>query len=292
MKSKRLYLIASITILSIVLIGFGITYAWFLPKANSSVIKSGDISLNITGYVNQTEGDDNTICQNYPKALKNDTIDLNLNFFDNTLTFGFVIENTSKADANVEIKLSDFSKYIFESYGNEITTALKKKAALYNSKFFLYFDRAKLVDGSDISINDGKITFNDSVGEKIELLSPYFVCDDKTLFLWKYSNNNPFINFNVNIGETKTIYISLKNSQSSTSIKVDYLNWLYSYGINYIKDIKNITDEEAIKIYLKRYYDEEVSTLLSDGDQVVLPDTIFNLDYFEFVASTKKIKIQ
>ena len=59
-----------------------------------------------------------------------------------------------------------------------------------------------------------------------------------------------------------------------------------------IKDIKNITDEEAIKIYLKRYYDEEVSTLLSDGDQVVLPDTIFNLDYFEFVASTKKIKIQ
>ena len=113
MKSKRLYLIASITILSIVLIGFGITYAWFLPKANSSVIKSGDISLNITGYVNQTEGDDNTICQNYPKALKNDTIDLNLNFFDNTLTFGFVIENTSKADANVEIKLSDFSKYIF-----------------------------------------------------------------------------------------------------------------------------------------------------------------------------------
>ena len=81
---------------------------------------------------------------------------------------------------------------------------------------------------------------------------------------------------------------SLKNSQSSTSIKGDYLNWLYSYGLNYIKDIKNIVDEDAIKLYLNKYYEEEVSTLLSDGDQIILPDTIFNLDYFEFVASTIK----
>lgn len=288
MKSKRLYLITSITILSIVLVGLGITYAWFLPKANSSVIKSGDVSLNITGYVNQTEGDDNTICQDYPKALKDDVIDLNLEFFDNTLTFGFVIENTSTADANVEIKLSDFSNYIFESYGSEITDALKKKAVLYNSKFFLYFDSAKLVEGNDISLNDGQITFNDSDGENVEILSPDFVCEDTTSFLWKYSNNNSFVSFNINANETKTIYISLKNSQSSTSIKGDYLNWLYSYGLNYIKDIKNIVDEDAIKLYLNKYYEEEVSTLLSDGDQIILPDTIFNLDYFEFVASTIK----
>lgn len=58
--------------------------------------------------------------------------------------------------------------------------------------------------------------------------------------------------------------------------------------MNYVKDIKNVEDEVLIKKFLQSYYEEEVSTLLNDGNEMILPNTNFNLDYFEFVVNSSK----
>lgn len=292
MENKKIYLIISISILSILLISLAVTFAWFLPKTNTSIIQSGDIEVDIKGYVNQTEGEEKSNCEGYPKKLSNDeSIKINFEFFDNILTFAFVIENKSKVDVDLELKLSDFSKYIFESYANEVSETLKKEALKYNSKFFLYFDKAKIVDGNDIAeetnINFNNIT-NDRKENDLNFVLPSFKCDDSTSYLWKYSYNNTFLKFNISAGKVVTVYFSLKNSQSSVSIKNDYLNWLNDYGVNYIKDIKNVEDEVLIKKFLQSYYEEEVSTLLNDGNEMILPNTNFNLDYFEFVVNSSK----
>lgn len=292
MKNKKIYLVISISILSILLISLTVTFAWFLPKANSSIITSGDISVDIKGYVNQTEGEENNSCEGYPKKLfDSESVKINFEFFDNKLTFAFIVENKSNIDVDVELKMSDFSKYIFESYSSEISTSLKEEASKYNSKFFLYFDNAKVVEGNDIS-GETEISFNTITDDRketiLDFVKPSFECDDETSYLWKYSYNNTFLNFKIDSNKTVTVYFSLKNSQSSVSIKNDYLNWLNNYGLNYIKDIKNVENEDSIKEFLQLYYNEEVSTLLNDENEMILTNTNFNLDYFEFVVNSSK----
>ena len=69
------------------------------------------------------------------------------------------------------------------------------------------------------------------------------------------------------------------------SIIKNYTNWLYSYGVNYIKNNTNYTNEEVMQSYLKAYYNLERKSLYEDKDGAsVLKPTKLCIDYFEFIA--------
>lgn len=282
MKNK-INLIINLIFVVALFVCTSIVFAWFIPNYNSTIISTGDISLSIFGYVNQIEADGET-STNYPQSLSNSKITVNLDYFDNSLIFAFVITNDSNIDSTVEIKLSDFGTYIFDSYNSEckITDETKNKANKYNSKFFLYFDKITSKEGNCITITDTSISFDDSNSENLNIIQTV----NTDSYLWQYSLNESFISFELASKATKTIFITLKNAQSSYSIINDYRTWLHEKGEAYIKDYFNdIEEEQAISNYLDNYYNIEVSTLL--GENQILPNTEFDIDYFEFVGSSK-----
>ncbi len=293
MKKKIIILILTIVVF---LSGFS-TYAWYIDKSNMGYITSSNIDLDITGYYSYTDTNNN-IKQEWTNLSETKTsIQIE---FDYSLNFGFVVTNNSDKDIDLSLKFSDFSSCIFNSFkGNaSITSDEKEKQNIikeiekYNSKFFLYIDSFKMLEDSDLT-KDYKPNTYDSSSDKLNdvklNIDDHYTCLDDTCFLWQFSYNNVINKEKINIekGKTKVIYLTFKTSQSQVSLKEDYTNWLYTYGVSYIKNNTEYSSskENVIKSYLRAYYNLERESLYEDKDGAsVLRPTKLCIDHFEFIS--------
>ncbi len=284
MKKKIIALIAAL----IIIITSITSYAWYIDKSNVGYIKSSNVDLSVNGYYSYTDSYNNV--KKEWTSLNDEKNSISIEF-DYSLNFAFVITNNSDKDIDLSLRFSDFSSYIFTSFNGTSTVSDTTKSSLnnYNTKFFLYIDSLKIKD-SGVTDKYVPNTYDATSDEltNIELnQDSNYICQDSTNFLWRYGYNNIVNKNKINFtkGQSKVIYLVLKNSQSQVSLKQDYTNWLYSYGANYIKNNSTYTDEDVMKAYLKAYYDLERQSLYEDKDGAsVLKPTKLCIDYFEFIA--------
>jgi len=282
---KKIFTLCIILIITI----FSITsYAWYISKSNVGYIVSSNVDLSVNGYYSYTDTY-NTVKQEWTN-LNEEKESISIEF-DYSLNFAFVITNNSDKDINLSLRFSDFSSYIFTSFdgSSTVSEATKSNIENHNTKFFLYIDSLKIKD-SDVTSSYMPNTYDaksDTLTDIVLNQDDNYECSDNTNFLWRYSYNNMINKNKINFknGESKVIYLVLKNRQSQESLQ-DYTNWLYSYGINYIKNNTSYTDEDAMKSYLNAYYRCERQSLYYEDEhgQSVLKDTKLCIDYFEFIA--------
>lgn len=298
MKKKIFALIISIILLSTSITAF----AWFVGKSNVAYVVPTNVNLDIKGYYSYT--DSNNVPKKEWTNLSETKTEITIEF-DYTINFAFVLTNKSDTDVDFSLRLSDFSSYIFEgfNYSSEVSTETKNKINDTNSKFFLYIDKFK-INSNNISdtFKPEKYDPNEIANYDDITLSTdsNYTYSDSTPFLWKYGYNNRLNSEAIKIkqGKSCVIYMTLKNSQNQTSLNEDYPTWLYSYGGNYIKSIKNgyattSSDEvtldstsytdETVKKYLKNYYALEKESLFDINTGDTKPTTLC-FDYFEFIS--------
>lgn len=281
---KKIFTLCIILIITI----FSITsYAWYISKSNVGYIVSSNVDLFVNGYYSYTDTYNNE--KQVWTNLNEEKQDISIEF-DYSLNFAFVISNNSDKDIDLSLRLSDFSSYIFTSFDgtNTVSDSTKKNLENHNTKFFLYIDSLKIKDKVESTYKPDTYDPTDKTLTDIELnQDSNYECNDKTNFLWRYSYNNMINKNKINFakGESKVIYLVLKNRQSQESLQ-DYTNWLYSYGINYIKNNTIYSDEDAMKSYFEAYYKCERESLYyqDESGQSVLKDTKLCIDYFEFIA--------
>lgn len=281
---KKIFTLCIILIITI----FSITsYAWYISKSNVGYIVSSNVDLFVNGYYSYTDTYNNE--KQVWTNLNEEKQDISIEF-DYSLNFAFVITNNSDKDIDLSLRLSDFSSYIFTSFDgtNTVSDSTKKNLENHNTKFFLYIDSLKIKDKVESTYKPDTYDPTDKTLTDIELnQDSNYECNDKTNFLWRYSYNNMINKNKINFkkGESKVIYLVLKNRQSQESLQ-DYTNWLYSYGINYIKNNTIYSDEDAMKSYFEAYYKCERESLYyqDESGQSVLKDTKLCIDYFEFIA--------
>lgn len=281
---KKIFTLCIILIITI----FSITsYAWYISKSNVGYIVSSNVDLFVNGYYSYTDtyNNEKQVWTNLNEEKQEISIE-----FDYSLNFAFVITNNSDKDIDLSLRLSDFSSYIFTSFDgtNTVSDSTKKNLENHNTKFFLYIDSLKIKDKVESTYKPDTYDPTDETLTDIELnQDSNYECNDKTNFLWRYSYNNMINKNKINFkkGESKVIYLVLKNRQSQESLQ-DYTNWLYSYGINYIKNNTIYSDEDAMKSYFEAYYKCERESLYyqDESGQSVLKDTKLCIDYFEFIA--------
>lgn len=281
---KKIFTLCIILIITI----FSITsYAWYISKSNVGYIVSSNLDLFVNGYYSYTDtyNNEKQVWTNLNEEKQEISIE-----FDYSLNFAFVITNNSDKDIDLSLRLSDFSSYIFTSFDgtNTVSDSTKKNLENHNTKFFLYIDSLKIKDKVESTYKPDTYDPTDETLTDIELnQDSNYECNDKTNFLWRYSYNNMINKNKIKFakGESKVIYLVLKNRQSQESLQ-DYTNWLYSYGINYIKNNTIYSDEEAMKSYFEAYYKCERESLYyqDESGQSVLKDTKLCIDYFEFIA--------
>lgn len=284
MKKKIIALIAAL----IIIITSITSYAWYIDKSNVGYIKSSNVDLSVNGYYSYTDSYNNVKQEWTSLNEEKESIQIE---FDYSLNFAFVITNNSDKDIDLSLRFSDFSSYIFTSFTgtSDVSDSTKSNLNNYNTKFFLYIDSLKIKDSgvtSEYKPNTYDATSDTLTNIELNQDSNY-TCSDDTNFLWRYGYNNMVNKDKINFakGESKVIYLVLKNSQSQVSLKQDYTNWLYSYGVNYIKNNTNYTNEEVMQSYLKAYYNLERKSLYEDKDGAsVLKPTKLCIDYFEFIA--------
>ena len=281
---KKIFTLCIILIITI----FSITsYAWYISKSNVGYIVSSNVDLFVNGYYSYTDtyNNEKQVWTNLNEEKQEISIE-----FDYSLNFAFVITNNSDKDIDLSLRLSDFSSYIFTSFDgtNTVSDSTKKNLENHNTKFFLYIDSLKIKDKVESTYKPDTYDPTDKTLTDIELnQDSNYECNDNTNFLWRYSYNNMINKNKIKFakGESKVIYLVLKNRQSQESLQ-DYTNWLYSYGINYIKNNTIYIDEDAMKSYFEAYYKCERESLYyqDESGQSVLKDTKLCIDYFEFIA--------
>lgn len=281
---KKIFTLCIILIITI----FSITsYAWYISKSNVGYIVSSNVDLFVNGYYSYTDtyNNEKQVWTNLNEEKQEISIE-----FDYSLNFAFVITNNSDKDIDLSLRLSDFSSYIFTSFDgtNTVSDSTKKNLENHNTKFFLYIDSLKIKDKVESTYKPDTYDPTDETLTDIELnQDSNYECNDNTNFLWRYSYNNMINKNKIKFakGESKVIYLVLKNRQSQESLQ-DYTNWLYSYGINYIKNNTIYIDEDAMKSYFEAYYKCERESLYyqDESGQSVLKDTKLCIDYFEFIA--------
>lgn len=283
MKKKIFTLIIAL----LIIISSITTYAWYIEKSNVGYIVSSNVDLNVNGYYSYT--DSNNTAKHEWTSLNEQKTSIQIEF-DYSLNFAFVVTNNSDKDIDLSLRFSDFSSYIFTSFGGteSVSDTTKNNINNYNTKFFLYIDSFKTKDVDASTYQPSSYNPDDKDLTDINLnQDSNYECLDETNFLWRYSYNN-MVNKNKIILEknkSKVIYLILKNSQSQVSLKQDYTNWLYSYGLNYIKNNTSYTNEDTMKKYLEAYYYLERLSLYEDKEGAsVLKDTKLCIDYFEFIA--------
>ena len=281
---KKIFTLCIILIITI----FSITsYAWYISKSNVGYIVSSNVDLFVNGYYSYTDtyNNEKQVWTNLNEEKQEISIE-----FDYSLNFAFVITNNSDKDIDLSLRLSDFSSYIFTSFDgtNTVSDSTKKNLENHNTKFFLYIDSLKIKDKVESTYKPDTYDPTDETLTDIELnQDSNYECNDNTNFLWRYSYNNMINKNKIKFakGESKVIYLVLKNRQSQESLQ-DYTNWLYSYGINYIKNNTIYIDEDAMKSYFEAYYKCERESLYyqDESGQSVLKDTKLCIDNFEFIA--------
>lgn len=284
MKKKIIALIAAL----IIIITSITSYAWYIDKSNVGYIVSSNVDLSVNGYYSYTDSYNN-VKQEWA-SLNEEKQSIQIEF-DYSLNFAFVITNNSDKDIDLSLRFSDFSSYIFTSFAgtSDVSNSTKSNLNNYNTKFFLYIDSLKIKDsGVTSAYKPNTYDATSDALTNIELnQDSNYECTDTTNFLWRYGYNNMVNKDKINFtkGQSKVIYLVLKNSQSQVSLKQDYTNWLYSYGKDYIKNNTTYTDEEVMQSYLKAYYNLERKSLYEDKDGAsVLKPTKLCIDYFEFIA--------
>ncbi len=279
-----------ILVISILILVVGTySYAWYIDKSNVGYIVSTNVNLNIKGWYAYYSNDNNTISikQDWTELSNESNNSISISY-DNVLSFAFVVTNTSDEQINFNMRLSDFSTYIFDSVNASSTLTDEDKSNIikYNSKFFLSIGNVKY---KEVASNFTP-SFSDREGfNDITLRSDNtYTFEDQNSLLWKYSYNNLLFNQSVSIDKNKSIVlnITLRNEQSNTSLQVDYPYWLKSYGYTYLSNKGSTLNKEQIEAYLDKYYDEEKKTLYQDseGTGSILNDTTLCIDYFEFIA--------
>ncbi len=270
---------------------FTTTYAWFIAKSNVGYIVATDINLNVDGYYITTNTNGEATEDKW-KSLNDKSNPISIQF-DNIIHFAFVVTNNSDTSVDMNIKLSDFSSYIFDSIENHtddygVSTNDKDSITKYNSKFFLAID--------SLTIKNCANSYSPTLEEKstdLTTLDIYedttYTYSDSTYFLWKYSYRNQILKDNVSIskGQSKIIYLTLKNNQSAISLQNDYPAWLKAKGATYVEaNYDNKYDSTNIETYFTNYYYAEKETLYEDSADVgtTLKDTTICIDYFEFTC--------